>query len=227
MFRNVLILLCLSLLWVNVSLAAAEPVHFNQVKFRVQLSDLAAEVTHNGKTEKVLSNILLNGLAKGKDMSDYLEVSYPGVLYSPLVILEPVDSSSTKFTTPLDAAQAEFSAWRAGDDQLIIAAFCPEDQPYIKKRLADPKMREANIKLARALEVRKISGEIRYKGFAVLFVKDFPGLPGSAKFGPIPYTFVETPRGWKRTNALAGDELYGIIFPMLRQHKGKISEMKP
>jgi len=227
MFRNVLLLVCLALVGAGVSWAADDIAQLNQVEFRFFLSDLAAQVTRDGKTELVLSDTLSNGLDKGWEMSDLLEVRYPGVLYRPVINLTPVDKKAAKFTTPLDAAQADFSAWKAEDEERIIAGFVPDERAHIKERLAEPKMRESIFKMYQKMEVRKISGEIRYKGFTVLFIKDYPGLPGSKKYGPLPMAFVETPEGWKRTNALAGDELYEIVFPVLHNHRGLVMMVKP
>ena len=227
MLRNVLIFLVLALAGAGVSWASSDATQLNQVKFRVPLSSLAAEVTRDGKKKLVLSNTLLNGLAKGKEMFDILEVSYPGVLYSPIIILSPVDKAAAKITTPINAAQADFSAWKAEDDERIIAGFVPDEQAYIKERLADPRMRESSTKMFRIMEVRKISGEIHYKGLTILFVKDYPGPAGSEKYGPLPMAFAETPAGWKRTNALARDEIYEVIFPVLHNPRGVVLEVKP
>jgi len=212
------------LLWGSFAPAHAE--NLKQVRFRVPLSELASDVTVNGKTEKVLTRALSDGLAKGKSLTDTLEVSFPGELYNPPLRLKAIGKSAANFSTLLGAAQADFSAYKAEDDPWIIDCFIPEDKPLIENFLRNGSMRLMLLNLVRATDTREISGHIRYKGMDILFVKDVPGGPGFEKLGPVLYTFKETPRGFRRTNDFSTDDIFDVLFPVLRQHKGRVDEVR-
>lgn len=209
------------------SLIYAEPGSDKNLRFRVQVSDLATPITAGDKTFTALNRYLTEGLAKGKEASDYIEVTYPGMLYNPSRKLMPVGQKAAKYDTPLDAAQADFSAQKAENDRWILNTFAANDQPEIQKYLNDKAMRETNFKMARVADAREVSGEIRYQGYAILFVKDTPSLPGMEKRGAMPFTYKETPQGWKRTNDLSSDIILDILIPMLRDRKGEITEETP
>lgn len=227
MFKSIPIAFLVVSNFIFLAMAQADPDPKGQLSIRVQLKDLGSEVSYQGKTEIVLSQSLMNGLAKGKkSLEDFVEITLPGALYDPPLEFKPVARSEAKWDSPVQAALADFSAFKSKNDKWILENFLPGEQKEIKKNLDNKKMMEAMFKTNEATESRQITGELRYKDYAMVFVKDVPSLPGSEKFGPLPYAFKKAPEGWKRTNALSSDEIMDVLFGVLHNQKGEMKAIR-
>ena len=75
--------------------------------------------------------------------------------------------------------------------------------------LNDPVLHEKNRKIFGGRMERYITGEARYKEYALVFVRD------TGQKSSLPLTFKHTPTGWKRTNQLSADEILDIVFSAL------------
>jgi hypothetical protein len=91
-----------------------------------------------------------------------LTVSLPGELFDPPLTLQRVPRQQADTRTPLGALQADWSAQLTDDEAWVIENFAAGDQADIKRWLADPKMRDAN------LQVLKRQGQPRVLGWAGL-----------------------------------------------------------
>ena len=150
-----------------------------------------------------------SSLVQGKQPTDFVEVKLPGQLYDPPKQFAPISKQSAKWTTPIDAAVADFSAFKEDDSNWILEDFVPEEEKDVRSLLDDKDAHQQNRKLFEARTERDVTGQVKYKEYVIVFTRD------SGQAHPIPLTFKQTSDGWKRTNALSKDETFDIVFSAL------------
>lgn len=165
-----------------------------QVVFRVKVSNVG------------LQN---SSLIKGKQPTDWVEIRLPGHLYDPPKRFSPVSKQAANWNTPVDAAVADFSAFKVDDKDWIVEDFVPAEKASIVGLLNDKSAREKNKALFGGRTERFVTGEADYREYSIVFVRD------SGEAHPVPLVFKKTPRGYKRTNALSHDETFDIVFSAL------------
>jgi hypothetical protein len=165
-----------------------------EILFRVKVSDVG------------LQN---SSLIKGKQPADWVEIRLPGHLYNPPKRFSPASKQAANWNTPVEAAVADFSAFKADDKDWILEDFLPAEKANIVGLLNDKSAREKNKALFEHRTERFITGEVNYKEYSIVFVRD------SGQAHPVPLVFKKTPSGYKRTNALSGDETFDIVFSAL------------
>jgi hypothetical protein len=158
-----------------------------------------------------------DALEKDKTLTDYSEVTLPGALVNPPQKLAPVAKANAKTDTPEAAAAADFSAEKADDADWIVSMFAPGDRADVKSMLADKSMRARNRGIFAHKDARYVRGHANYKDYVLLFVVD-----GKLNNSPQVLAFVKTPDGFRRTNALSGDDTFDIVWSALR-----FGEVKP
>jgi len=156
-------------------------------------------------------------IEKGKTLSDYSEVTLPGVLIKPPLKLAPVAQQNAKFDTPVNAAAADFSAEKSDDADWIVSMFAPVDRADIKSMLADQAMRTRNRGIFAHKDARYVRGQASYKNYVLLFIVD-----GNLDNAANVLAFIKTPDGFRRTNALSADATFDIVWSALR-----LGEVKP
>ena len=158
-----------------------------------------------------VSNVGLqnSSLLNGKQPTDWVEIRLPGHLYDPPKQFTPVSKQAANWKTPIDAAVADFSAFKADDKDWIVEDFVPAEKASIVGLLNDKSAREKNKALFGRRTKRFITGEADYKEYSIVFVRD------SGEAHPVPLVFKKTPSGYKRTNALSQDETFDIVFSAL------------
>jgi hypothetical protein len=166
-----------------------------QIVFSVKISDLG------------LQN---NSLARGKQPTEWVEVRLQGQLYDPAKRFGPVTRKAANWTTPIDAAIADFSAFKADDANWILNDFVTQEKDAVRSLLNDKAARQKNNTLFKDRAERYITGEANYKDYVFVFVRD------TGQEHPSPLTFALTGNGYKRTNALSGDETFDVVFSALR-----------
>lgn len=167
-----------------------------RILFRVQIAKRAMQT---------------GALAEGKTVTDFSQIILPGRLYAPPIKLDPVAKGAAKWDTPAAAAAADFSAQKADDADWIVENFVSDDRAEVQSFLRDKEMRSRNRALFQTRDARYISGEVEYKDYVLLFVCD-----GSPQNPPKVLTLEKTPDGYKRTNALARDDTFDIVWSALR-----------
>jgi hypothetical protein len=172
-----------------------------QIVFSVKISDLG------------LQN---NSLARGKQPTEWIEVRLPGQLYDPAKRFGPVTRKAANWTTPIDAAIADFSAFKANDANWILDDFVTQEKDAVRSLLNDKAAREKNTTLFKERAERYVTGAANYKDYVFVFVRD------TGQEHPSPITFTLTGNGYKRTNALSGDETFDVVFSALR-NGGRVS----
>jgi len=158
-----------------------------------------------------------DAISKDKTLTDYSQVTLPGVLIKPPMKLAPVAKANAKFDTPVNAAAADFSAEKSDDADWIVSMFAPGDRTDVKSMLADKAMRDRNRGIFAHKDARYVRGQANYKNYVLLFIVD-----GNLDNSPNVLAFVKTPDGFRRTNALAADDTFDIVWSALR-----VGEVKP
>jgi hypothetical protein len=120
-----------------------------------------------------------------------------------------VSKQAANWNTPIDAAVADFSAFKANDKDWIVEDFVATERAGIVGLVNDKSARERNKALFGRRTNRFITGEADYKEYSIVFVRD------SGQAHPLPLVFKKTPGGYKRTNALSQDETFDIVFSAL------------
>lgn len=166
----------------------------DEVLFRVKVSNVG------------LQN---SSLINGKQPTDWVEIRLPGHLYDPPKRLSPVSKQAANWNTPIDAAVADFSAFKADDKDWIVEDFVATERAGIVGLVNDKSAREKNKALFGRRTNRFITGTADYKEYSIVFVRD------SGQAHPLPLVFKKTPGGYKRTNALSQDETFDIVFSAL------------
>ena len=158
-----------------------------------------------------------DAISKGKTLTDYSEVTLPGSLIKPPLKLAPVAKANAKYDTPINAAAADFSAEKSDDADWIVSMFAPSDRAAVKSMLADRAMRDRNRGIFAHKDARFVRGQANYKNYVLLFIVD-----GNLDNAANVLTFVKTPDGFRRTNALSSDDTFDIVWSALR-----LGEIKP
>ncbi len=148
-------------------------------------------------------------LDKGKQLTDFVETMLPGRLYSPFLQVVATERNSVKWDMPINAAAADFSAFKSDNRDWILEDFVPEEHDDVLSFLNDSEMHEKNRKVFESRRERYITGEAKYKDYALVFVRD------TGDTHSLPLAFKKTPSGWKRTNRLSKDEVFDIVFSAL------------
>ena len=186
---------CFSYSWISFNKPSNIPVEaYKEISFRVKVANLG------------LQN---NSLVHGKQPTDVVEVRLPGKLYDSSKQFAPLNKQVANRNTPIDAAVSDFSAFKADDNNWILENFVTDEQDSVRSFLDDKQAHDQNRKIFEGRTERTITGEVTYNGYVIVFVRD------TAQTHPVPVTFTETPRGWKRTNSLSKDETFDIVFSAL------------
>ncbi|MEE8116656.1 MAG: hypothetical protein V3T28_06075, partial [Gemmatimonadales bacterium] len=124
--------------------ACSETERSDEVLFSVAVTDLPA--TTNNK------------LAQGHGLEDTLELRLRGKVFDPPHISEIVARGTVDRSTALAASDADFSAFKAGDDEWIVETFAAVDQPEIRSFLADSNVRRENRAMFDRIEQMNVFG---------------------------------------------------------------------
>ena len=170
------------------------PVADQEILFRVRVSNVG------------LRN---SSLVQGKPPTDFVELKLLGQLYDSPKHFTPISKQAANWNTPIDAAVADFSAFKADDSNWILADFVPEEEKNVRSLLNDKDAHQQNRRIFETRTERDITGQVKYEQYVIVFVRD------TGQDHPVPLTFKQTSSGWKRTNALSKDETFDIVFSAL------------
>jgi hypothetical protein len=95
-----------------------------------------------------------------------------GQLYDPAKRFGPVTRKAANWTTPIDAAIADFSAFKADDANWILDDFVTQEKDAVRSLLNDKAAREKNSTLFKDRAERYVTGEANYKDYVFVFVRD-------------------------------------------------------
>jgi len=199
--RNVMAVVWAVCCCFGLEVSAASASH--AIRFRVKVSDMGLQ---------------RSSLLNGKQPNDWVEVRLPGHLIDSPTLFSAVSRGEASWNTPISAAVADFSAFKADDKDWIVEDFVLEEKEKILELLNDKDSRQKNEALFQQRTGRFVTGEANYKEYSIVFVRD-SGQPHA-----VPLVFKRTTHGYKRTNALSGDETFDIIFSAL--YKGEITTVE-
>jgi hypothetical protein len=136
--------------------------------------------------------------------ADTLRLTLPGKRFEPPLELHTIPRDSVDRSTPLGAEAADFSAFKAADENWIIQGFADADRREVLSFLSDSAIREGSrhmfepFQRVRVYAVARDSvGEI---GYQLVFFSYFD----SVSQGNM-HAYVLERGEWKRTNQLARD----------------------
>src|SRR3989344_3897829 len=96
-----------------------------------------------------VSNVGLqnSSLVQGKQPTDFVEVKLLGQLYDSPKQFTPISKQTAIWNTPIDAAVADFSAFKADDSNWILEDFVPEEEKNVRSLLDDKAAHDQNRKI--------------------------------------------------------------------------------
>ena len=155
--------------------------------------------------------------ARDKAPDEIVRLSLPGTLYDPPRLVQPIAGSRATLEAAL---AADYAANLAGDANAIVAGFAPQDRDDIRALVEDPDMLAQNTATSLDLERMAITGQVMLGEHTLLLISHwYDGVPW-----PALYTFVETPEGYLRTNALSNDPAFDVVFTALRNGEVRAAE---
>lgn len=187
--------------------ACSETERSDEVLFSVAVTDLPA--TTNNK------------LAQGHGLEDTLELRLRGEVFDPPHISEIVARGTVDRSTALAASDADFSAFKAGDDEWIVETFAAVDQPEIRSFLADSNVRRGSRTLFQRIERQLVYAVARYPTGDSEYRLVFLNYYNERRRGKVQvYTFENGE--WKRTNALSTDST--VTLALLAFRRGSVTQ---
>lgn len=145
-------------------------------------------------------------------MGDTVRIVLTGRVHDTPIDIRPVRRENAGWDTPLDAVRSDYSAWIADDSEWILSNFAPQDRPAIRRMLADPGQRAANLNVLRRTGLLSIAGRVTRGRYVILWAER----AGASQPFPLIFTLVRTDAGWKRTNDLSGDPIFDVIWAAFR-----------
>lgn len=138
-----------------------------------------------------------------------------GELIDPPMPLASVVKNQATWSTPVEAAQSDASAWKANDPDWIKRNFVMQEQASVDaflKRYGD-----RNLELQASLRTTELWATARYKEYALVFLSN----NAERKRGKV-LVFREENGYWKRTNALSADPVFHLVTSAFMQ--GRITQ---
>jgi hypothetical protein len=149
-----------------------------------------------------------NSYAAGKHSGDVVEISVPGKLLQPPLVVTPVLRNQADWSTPERAIASIISANSAGDATWMIESFAPAERERARRQLSDPMFFKQTRDYYRHLGTVRITGEAEVRGFMVMLLL---GQDEDGDATSLITTLAKTPEGWRQTNALAADDEFDLI----------------
>ncbi len=136
---------------------------------------------------------------------DILKVSLPGQLFEPPVAVQKISRDQASWKTPVEAFKSDWSAQLAEELEWMLINFASSDQAEMGQLMGDANVRRKNREALQGFGQPQILGWAAQDQFVVLIVEYANGTR-------IAFTFVREQGHWKRTNALADDQTFDIVF---------------
>ena len=157
-------------------------------------------------------------LTRGKQKDDKVKVVLQGSLIIPARKELPVSKEAADWSSPEKAAISDYSANVADDLDWILKGWVAEEREKIKGMMANEQIRTRKRAAHADSKGFLIHGVVYHGEYAIILAKHDVE---RASLG-LPIAFKKTGEGWKKTNALAGNEVMGVVFSAF--NRGKISQ---
>lgn len=152
-------------------------------------------------------------IAEGRAVDEVVELILPGALHDPPAALGVTPRAQADASTPLGAAQADFSAWKADDPDWILSNFADLDRLDLMQFLLDPDMRAVSRAGFERYDTTFVWGVVMHADFALVLMTHGQGTDRSRG---LVATFALEADAWKRTNALSADETLDLVWSAFR-----------
>jgi hypothetical protein len=162
-----------------------------------------------------IGDLMINSryIAEGRGVDDVVELALPGALHDPPAALGVIPRAQTDPSTPLGAAQADFSAWKADDPDWILSNFAEPDRLDLMQFLLDPDMRAASRAGFERYDTTFVWGVVMHADYALVLMTH--GQDEDRSRGLVA-TFAREAGAWRRTNALSADETLDLVWSAFR-----------
>ena len=150
-----------------------------------------------------------NPLAAGKGPDAVISVTLPGVLYDPPLSIGPAAKEAIERRRIEGALASDRGANLAGDVDWMASGFVAGERAELRAFFAgNPSRMARNQAAAKGIERFLLEGVARHGKYRLaLTIEERAG-----RVSRLVYTFVSSPEGWLRTNALSAEPVFDVVF---------------
>ena len=150
-----------------------------------------------------------NPLAAGKGPDEVIGVTLQGVLYDPPLLIRPAAKEAMERARIEGALASDHGANLAADVDWMASGFVAEERTELRAFFAsNPSLMARNQAAAKGIERFLLEGVVRHGDYRLaLIIQERAGRVSR----PV-YTFVSSPEGWLRTNALSAEPVFDVVF---------------
>jgi hypothetical protein len=150
-----------------------------------------------------------NPLAAGKGMDEVISVTLPGVLYDPPLTIGPAAKEAINRARIEDALASDHSANLAGDVDWMASGFVAEEGAKLRAFFeGKPSLMARNQAATKSIERFRLEAVVRHGKYRLaLTIEERAG-----RVSRLVFTFVSSPEGWLRTNALSAESVFDVVF---------------
>ena len=156
-----------------------------------------------------------------KKLSEFVEISLPGKLYTPAKEITTIEKKDVDRSTIENAVASVFSANRAGKVDWIVDNFIDKDKTKVKSLFKNKKILEDSQTDSQKIVAVYLIGQADYKDSVLVFIEqDY--IDGRRVKESI--ALKSTENGWKVTNEFSSDETFDIVFAALSSGEVSLKE---
>ncbi len=150
-----------------------------------------------------------NPLAAGKGPDEVIGVTLQGVLYDPPLTIGPAARDAIERARIEGALASDHGANLAADLDWMASGFVAEERTELRAFFAsNPTLMARNQAAAKTIERLLLEAVARHGGYRLaLVIQERAG-----RVSRRVYTFVSSPEGWLRTNALSAEPVFDVVF---------------
>lgn len=150
-----------------------------------------------------------NPLAAGKGPDEVISVTLPGVLYDPPLAIRPAAKDAIERARIEGALASDHGANLAADVDWMASGFVAGERGQLRAFFeGKPSLMARNQAAAKGIERFLLEGWVKHGGYRlVLVIQERAG-----RVSRLVYTFVSSPEGWLRTNALSAEPVFDVVF---------------
>ena len=165
-------------------------------------------ITFSVKKSKLLMSAS-NPLAAGKDPDAVISVTLPGVLYDPPLLIGPAAKEAIERARIEGALASDHGANLAADVDWMASGFVAKERTELRAFFAgNPGRMARNQAAVKRIERLLLEAVVRHGKYRLaLVIQERAG-----RVSRLVYTFVSSPEGWLRTNALSAEPVFDVVF---------------
>ena len=158
------------------------------------------------------SNLLMsasNPLAAGKGPDAIISVTLQGVLHDPPLAIGPAAKGAMERASIEGALASDHGANLAADLDWMASGFVAKERTELRAFFeGNPSRMARNQAAVKSIERFLLEGVVRHGKYRLaLIIRERAG-----RKRRLVYTFVSSPEGWLRTNALSAEPVFDVVF---------------